>query len=143
MIARALRPLRFGATGLINTVLGLGVIFAAKAILGWGDLPANLLGYGIGLIASFALNRTWTFRHDGRVLPAFLRFGIGFAAAYGVNLLTLFALRDFFAVNSYVAQAAAVVPYAVTFYFVAALYVFPRAAGAGPGVDTKPANLRG
>ena len=142
-MARVLRPLRFGAAGMFNTVLGLGVIFAAKAILGWGDLPANILGYGIGLLASFALNRTWTFRHDGRVLPAFGRFGIGFAAAYGVNLLTLFLLRDFFAVNSYVAQAAAVVPYAVTFYIIAARYVFPQAAGPGSGVDSNPANLRG
>jgi putative flippase GtrA len=138
-----LRPLRFAAAGVLNTVLGLGVIFAAKAILGWADLPANILGYGIGLLVSFGLNRTWTFRHDGRLLPAFWRFGIGFAAAYAVNLLTLFALRDIFAVNSYVAQAAGVIPYTVAFYLIAALYVFPRAAGPGSGVDSTPANLRG
>ena len=69
------------------------------------------------------------------MLPAFGWLGIGFAAAYGVNLLTLFFLRDFFAVNSYVTHAAAVVPYVVTFYLVAALYVFPRAAGSRSGVD--------
>jgi polyisoprenyl-phosphate glycosyltransferase len=126
VIVRIVRPLRFGITGVINTALGLGVIFAAKALLGLGDLPANMLGYGIGLMASFALNRAWTFRDEGRMLPAIWRFGVAFATAYFLNLMTVFGLRDGLNLNAYAAQAIGVIPYTLFFYVASAYYVFPR-----------------
>ena len=125
IISKFFRPLRFGFVGLLNTVLGLAVIFAAKAVLGLGDLAANLSGYGIGLICSFLLNRRWTFRHEGRALAASWRFGVAFAVAYGLNLATVFGLRDAMGVNPYLAQACGIVPYAISFYLMSAYYVFP------------------
>jgi putative flippase GtrA len=145
MIGRIVRPLRFGVVGLLNTVLGLAIIFAAKAFLGFGDLAANLLGYGLGLVCSFLLNRHWTFRHEGRALGAlgaFGRFGIAFAVAYVVNLVTVFGLRDAMAVNSYLAQAGGVIPYTIAFYLLSAYYVFParRAPAPQSDVPTKTVN---
>jgi putative flippase GtrA len=124
------RPLRFGFVGLLNTTLGLGVIFAAKAFLGLGDLTANVLGYAAGLLASFALNGRWTFNHHGRALPALGRFGLAFAVAYGLNLVTVFGLRDTIQLNAYAAQALGVVPYTVCFYLTSAYYVFPQTTAA-------------
>src|SRR5437867_6019403 len=125
IISRLLRPLRFGIVGLLNTALGLAVIFAAKAVLGLGDFAANLSGYGVGLMCSFLLNRSWTFRNEGRAYAAFWRFGIAFAVAYGLNLATVFGLRDAMGANSYLAQACGVVPYTISFYLMSAYYVFP------------------
>jgi len=125
MTASVLRPLRFGLVGLFNTALGLGVIFGAKAFLGLADLPANMLGYGLGLLASFALNRRWTFRDRGRVLPPMRRFGIAFGVAYGLNLATVFGLRDYAHLDAYTAQTIGVIAYASFFYFASAYYVFP------------------
>lgn len=133
------RPLRFGAAGLVNTALGLGIIFAAKALLGWGDLAANVAGYGVGLLASFGLNRRWTFDHDGHALPAFWRFVVSFLGAYALNLAVLFALRDMAGVDSYLAQAVAVIPYTVVFYLASARYVFARSAS---GVDADLASRK-
>ena len=142
MIRRLFRPLRFGIVGLLNTVLGLAIIFAAKAFLGLGDLAANLLGYGLGLVCSFVLNRSWTFRHEGRAFAAFWRFGIAFAVAYVLNLLTVFGLRDAMSVNSYLAQAGGVIPYTISFYLLSAYYVFParQAPAAASDVITKTVN---
>jgi putative flippase GtrA len=142
MIRRIVRPLRFGVVGVVNTVLGLAIIFAAKAFLGLGDLAANLLGYGLGLVCSFVLNRSWTFRHEGRAFAAFWRFGIAFAVAYVLNLVTVFGLRDAMAVNSYLAQAGGVIPYTISFYLVSAYYVFParRAPAAASDVTTRTVN---
>ena len=142
MIRRIVRPLRFGVVGVVNTVLGVAVIFAAKAFLGLGDLGANLLGYGLGLVCSFVLNRSWTFRHEGRAFAAFWRFGIAFALAYVLNLVTVFGLRDAMAVNSYLAQAAGVIPYTIAFYLMSAYFVFPagRAPASQSGVPTKTVN---
>jgi putative flippase GtrA len=115
---------RFLLVGVLNTVVGLTCIFAAKALLGWGDLAANAGGYAVGLITSFALNRAWTFRDRGRISPALLRFLGAFALAYLANLLTVFGLRDLAGVNSYVAQAAGVVPYTALFFLASRAFVF-------------------
>lgn len=118
------RFLRFVAVGVLNTLFGLGVIFAAKALLAWDDLGANVLGYASGLALSFALNRTWTFRHRGAVHPALLRFVAAFAFAYLVNLATVFGLRDLAGADSYLAQAAGVLPYTLCFYLASRHFVF-------------------
>ncbi len=139
MIARTARPLRFGVVGLFNTALGLGLIFGAKAFLGLGDLAANLLGYGLGLVSSFVLNRSWTFRHEGRAAAAFWRFGLAFVAAYVLNLITVFGLRDAAAMNSYLAQGCGVITYTVSFYLMSVSYVFP-AQPAQPRESEAPTN---
>jgi putative flippase GtrA len=121
---RLLRPLRFGIVGVFNTALGLGVIFAAKAFGELGDLPANAIGYAVGITASFALNRNWTFRHKGKIARAFWRFLAVFGIAYALNLATVFGLRDFAGLNAYVAQAIGVAPYTLFSYWASARYAF-------------------
>jgi len=115
---------RFLLVGIANTLVGLAVIFAAKALAGAGDLAANASGYAVGLALSFALNRTWTFRDRGRLSPAALRFLLAFALAYLANLATVFGLRDLAGVDSYVAQAAGVVPYTALFFVASRAFVF-------------------
>lgn len=115
---------KFVVVGALNTAVGLAFIFAAKALLGWGDLAANAFGYAVGLITSFLLNRTWTFRDRGRIRPTLLRFLGAFALAYLANLASVFALRDLAGVDSYVAQAAGVIPYTVLFFVASRLFVF-------------------
>ena len=124
MTERLLRPLRFGIVGLFNTALGLGVIFAGKALGGLGDLAANAIGYAVGIAGSFALNRNWTFRHKGEIKRAFWRFVAVFGIAYVLNLATVFGLRDFAGLNAYVAQAIGIVPYTLFSYWASAHYAF-------------------
>lgn len=119
-----LQVARFLLVGVANTLVGLAVIFAAKALAGAGDLAANASGYAVGLTLSFALNRSWTFRDRGRLSPAALRFMLAFALAYLANLATVFGLRDLAGVDSYVAQAAGVVPYTALFFLASRAFVF-------------------
>jgi putative flippase GtrA len=115
---------RFLLVGVLNTILGLSVILAAKALLGWGDFAANAIGYAVGLVASFVLNRSWTFRDRGRISPAFVRFVAAFALAYLANLATVFGLRDLASVNSYFAQVAGIFPYTAIFFVASRAFVF-------------------
>jgi len=112
-----LRVLRFAVVGLINTLVALGVIFAMKWTLSLGDAWANLIGYGFGLIISFALNRRWTFRFQGPSLTAVWKFCGVVLAAYGLNLALVMAAVSSFEVNSYVAQTLGVLPYSLLTYF--------------------------
>ena len=122
---------RYAAVGVANTALGLGIIFAAKAMLGLGDVGANVLGYGIAVLVGFALNKRWTFEHRGNVPRALLRYLVVLLAAYAANLcVTLVAIQGLH-VNSYWAQAMGVVPYAVTGYLGSRFFVFAPAADGG------------
>ena len=107
---------RFAIVGILNTAVGLAVIFGSMALLGLGDFAANAVGYGVGLIVSFVGNRRWAFRHVGPWGPALLRFLLVFAVAYLLNLLTLMYVRDVLHVNSYLAQTAGIVAYTASFF---------------------------
>lgn len=111
--------------GVLNTLVGLLVIYGCKWIWGLGDAPANAIGYLVALANSFYLNRTWTFASHGAVLPAMLRFLIVFLLAYLVNLLVVLAMVHQLGVNGYLAQAVGIGPYTVLSYLGSRHYVFP------------------
>src|SRR5690242_17901755 len=117
------RPVKFAVVGIANTLLGLFVIYAAKWGVGLADLPANLLGYLAGFAVSYFLNARWTFAFRGRHGVAAPRFVLVILAAYLANIATVYALLAL-AINSYIAQAAGVVPYTVISYLGTAFFVF-------------------
>lgn len=123
--------IRFGLVGVVNTLVGLFVIYFAMAVLRFGDVEANVLGYAVGLTVSFALNKRWTFAHAGRVLPTAFRFAGAFFVSYALNLATVLLLRDRFGVDPYIAQAAGMPPYTVAFFLLSRYFVFQGARRRG------------
>ena len=115
---------RFLLVGVGNTFAGLMIIYAAKAA-GIGDLIANAIGYGMGFVLSFCLNRQWTFRHRGSAFNALARFVGVIALAYGANLAVVLAAIDVLGINSFVGQALGVPVYAAVGYLGSSWYVFP------------------
>jgi putative flippase GtrA len=116
--------IKFILVGVINTLVGLSTIYLLKWFLGATDAIANAGGYLVGLTVSFTLNRQWTFRHVGAVLPAAARFITAFAIAYVANLGTVLTLIHQFEINGYLAQAAGVLPYTTLFYLLSRYTVF-------------------
>ena len=121
------RLARFVVVGLANTFVGLSVIFAAKALLEMGDVHANLLGYGVAVLLSFVLNKRWTFEHTGDAASAFIRYVVVLVLAYAANLATTLYAIDILHLNSYIAQALGVVPYALTGYLGGRWFAFAPA----------------
>jgi putative flippase GtrA len=116
--------LRFLCVGVVNTLVGLSVIYACKYVGGLGDLGANASGYAVGLCVSFTLNRRWTFDHRGAIAPAAIRFLAVAAIAYAMNLLTVMLCIHGFDMNSYLAQALGVPPYTLTSFVLSRLWAF-------------------
>ena len=117
---------KFLLVGVANTLVGLGTIWLLIGLAGWNDAPANFAGYVVGLACSFTLNRAWTFRDVGQVLPAMTRFLLVFGVAYAANLAAMFWLRDTIGLNRYWAHALATVPYTALFFIGSRLFVFVR-----------------
>lgn len=118
--------LRFLLVGVLNTAVGLGAIYACKYFFSLGDVPANGVGYLVGLTNSFFWNRHWTFSHSGNAGWTAARFALVFAAAYSANLMLMLTLISRFHFNAYAAQAFATFPYTVIFYLGSRYFVFVR-----------------
>ena len=115
---------KFLSVGVANTLVALLVIYAAKWLADLGDVAANALGYGVGLLASFTLNSRWTFAHSGPRLPALAKFLLVALVAYGMNLLTVMAAIHYVGLNDYLAQALGIPPYTVTSFLASKYLVF-------------------
>jgi putative flippase GtrA len=85
--------IRFAVVGVSNTLIGLLVIYLAWRGWGWPDWAANSLGYAVGIVWSFALNRRWTFRARGSVSRSFMRFLLVCGVAFTANLVVMLSCR--------------------------------------------------
>jgi putative flippase GtrA len=56
------RPLAFAGVGVINTGIDFTVLLALSHFTAWPLAIANVLSYSCGLLSSYGLNRSWTFR---------------------------------------------------------------------------------
>lgn len=121
---------RFFVVGVLNTALGYAVIFACMYWLGLRPETSNAIGYGLGLVLSFALHRSFTFASRGHVGREFVRFIAVFAIAYGLNLGCLLLLVYVLGVHAGASQVIAGAVYVVAAYVMNKHLVF---TGAGDG----------
>ena len=115
---------RFLIVGAVNTMIGLVVIFAAKWLLGMGDITANLIGYGAGLVVSFRMHTLYTFRYSGPQFIVLVKYVVVLFASYLMNLGCVLTAIHALQINSYLAQAIGVVPYTFCMYLCSRSLVF-------------------
>ena len=119
------RPLfKYSVVGLFNSILTLSVIYLVKVFQILGDVEANMLGYALGFMASFTLNRRWTFNYNGCVKSALLKYILVFSIAYFANLLTVLVSIHYLNVDSYISHAIGMLFYAIVGYTGSRLFVF-------------------
>lgn len=121
---------RFVLTGVLNTLVGLSIIFALKWFFNWTDTPANLLGYGVGVVVSYLVNSRWTFRYRESLLPVLPQYLGVLLLAYLANLACVHFCIIQLQLDSYLAQACGVVPYAGLSYVLLRWFVFSKAANS-------------
>jgi putative flippase GtrA len=119
---------RFLIVGVVNTMVGYGVILGLQYLVGFGPHVANVGGYLIGWIVSYVLNRRFTFGSDRRHregLPLFLSVAL---VSYAFNALVLeIALRSD-SVAGPLAQAIAMAAYTLCFFQLSRHVAFRRRA---------------
>lgn len=118
---------RFVITGVLNTAVGLGTIFALKWFLNMGDTPANVLGYAVGLVVSYVVNSRWTFRYRESLLPVLPQYALVVLVAYLTNLACVHLCIEKLHLDTYLAQTLGVIPYAGLSYVLLRWFVFGNA----------------
>ena len=79
---------KFLAVGVLNTALDVGLYFAFTHWLGvWGvwKVTAKAVSYGVGVLNSFAWNRSWTFRSEASAMSTLAPFVLVNLMALGIN----------------------------------------------------------
>ncbi|MCI9402117.1 MAG: GtrA family protein [Oscillospiraceae bacterium] len=80
--------LKFLAVGVINTLVGYGVMFGLYNLAGlhtWGDLGfwiSSAANYVVGSIVSFFLNKNFTFQNQEKGAGVVLRFILSISLCY-------------------------------------------------------------
>jgi len=123
---------KYGIVGASNTVLTF-VIYSALVLAHVDYLAALLIGYLVGSLNSYILNRRWTFR-AGHLAhsTAGTRFAVVQVCAILANLGLLYVFVHDLHVPRIAAQAILTVPVLAVTFFVNRAWSFAHPAGAGP-----------
>jgi len=98
---------KFGIVGVSNTLLTFLVYTLLLKVFGVWYLAASAVGFMVGAINGFLLNRRWTFKgHIGDALTP-LRWTVVQACGLGLNLALLYVLVDRVSLDKLLAQACA------------------------------------
>ena len=81
--------IKFCFVGVLNTLITLVSIDIFSDKLGMPYELANFLGFVLGFINSFVLNKIWTFKSRENILRESLSFIGAFGISYGIQFLVL------------------------------------------------------
>ena len=113
--------LSYNAVGIANTFLGFSIIYGLM-FLGISPVESNAIGYGIGAVLSYFLNKKYTFKvakHDTmQVVKFFMVLGV----SYLFNFIALYILLD--VLNAYIAQVVSTLVYTLCAFILLKYFVF-------------------
>lgn len=119
---------RFVLVGFVNTAVGYGAILFFLYVIAAGYLASNALGYVVGGLVSYFLNKSFTFESARAHRAALPRFVLVVAGCYLVNLVVLKIGMSLWRLHPALAQALAVAAYTVIFYAASRRLVFGHQA---------------
>lgn len=108
--------------GILNTIIGFGVIFLLTFYEVMPEL-ANFLGYCIGIICSFFLNSFFTFKQKSTPTKM-LYFIIAMGISYTINLIVLIIAHRIIGLDVYLSQILSGISYTLTGFILSKFYVW-------------------
>ncbi|MBT9463721.1 GtrA family protein [Hydrogenophaga sp.] len=121
---KALRQLlSYALIGIIINSIGYSAYLLLTHLWGAPKLTMTLL-YFIGAAIGFLSNRRFTFRHDGHIGAAGVRYVAVQLSGYLLNLALLLLIVDWLGLAHQIAQAIAIVVVAAFLFVVLRIFVF-------------------
>lgn len=117
----------FSFIGVLNTVIHYVLFLLLFRLFGAPVMVSSALGYLVGMVNSFFLNRHWTFKISGTDMgPEFIRFIVVNLVSLGVNLLVLQMLVSQANIMPEIAQGVAILGALVVNFSGNKLWTFNR-----------------
>lgn len=122
---------KFICVGIINTCVGLSIMFLCFELFAWNYWMSTLTGNGVGAVISFFLNKNFTFQSNVPVIRGFLRFifslSICYLIAYKIGLdFTYLILDDITKFKNEIAIIVGSIFYSLLNYFFQRYIVFKK-----------------
>ncbi|TAJ71611.1 MAG: GtrA family protein [Phenylobacterium sp.] len=119
--------IRFGIVGVLNTIVGYSVIAGLDLGLGVDSHLANAVGYVVGIVFSYFLQRSFVFAsqrgHRQTVVSYAIAAGLAFLINQGVLAVALRVIGDLEWQRA-LAQLVAMASYSIAFFILMRLWVF-------------------
>jgi putative flippase GtrA len=116
--------IKFGIVGISNTLLTFAVYTLLLKVFGVWYLAASAIGFGVGTINSFLLNRRWTFRgHVGDALTP-VRWTVVQCSGLVLNLGLLYLFVHDARLDKLLAQAFATAVVTISTFFANRAWTF-------------------
>ncbi len=117
---------RFLLVGIVNAITGYTLIIALYSLLNLNIYLSNLIGYLVGLIISFILNRNFVFKVGGKIINQFIKFIFSFFLSYFLNIFVFYISSEFINLNYYFALLIASLFYSISFFISCNFFTFKR-----------------
>lgn len=116
---------RFAAVGVANTLVDFGVFTLLAQLLGVNVYAAQVIGYSAGVVNSYVLNRSWTFRSRERFFgPALVKFLLLSVCMLLLSTAILYLCYDVAGLPKLIAKAVATAVTMVVNFLVNRFWVF-------------------
>lgn len=115
---------RYLMVGVVNTGIGYAIIFLCMYGIGLSPEISNAAGYGLGMVISYVLNRTFTFGSPPSTRGTKVRFAVVNGLSYLANLGMLILLVRTWGIHEGLSQVLAGGVYVATSFLLNKHYVF-------------------
>ena len=112
---------KYNLVGIVNTTIGFSIIFSLM-FLGVSAILSNAIGYAIGSIVSYYLNKKYTFNSKEKSKTQAIKFFVVLGVSYLINFIVLKWLLEF--MNPYLAQLISAVVYTLSSFLLVKFLVF-------------------
>jgi putative flippase GtrA len=108
---------KFGIVGVSNTLLTFLVFTLLVKVFGVWYLAASGIGFAVGAVNGYLLNRSWTFRGHSTDMMSAVRWTLVQSCGLVINLGLVYAFVDGAHLDKLIGQALAVVIVVVLTFF--------------------------
>lgn len=121
---------RYAIVG-IGSNLVLYILYLVATWFGAQPKVAMTALYALGVLQTFAFNRTWSFKHAGPTSWALLRYVLVYLLGYGINLVALTVFVDRYGYSHRIVQGVMILVVAVFLFVAQRHWVFSGVTGRG------------
>ena len=86
---------KFILVGILNTIVGMGLQFLFFNLCGWVDWISSLVGYILGSILSYFLNKYFTFKNKEKGWKPIAKFALNIAVCYALAYGIAFLFKEY------------------------------------------------
>jgi putative flippase GtrA len=90
--------------------------------VGVSAIVSNIIGYAVGSVVSYILNKKYTFKSTSKSKREALKFFTVLGISYGLNIITLQWLLGF--MNPYLSQVVSAIVYTLSSFILVKILVF-------------------